>query len=111
MDRHASPPRPPSRARKIVGARAGSVARHVLRSSGKRSPRRQAKQISESRASVAGRLGARRAFGRGHRPSPCRVESVAPGRCIIESEFGIVDAQLDTQLRVIERPALWEGRP
>jgi type III secretion protein L len=31
------------------------------------------------------------------------TESVAPGGCVIESEFGIVDAQLDTQLRVIER--------
>jgi type III secretion protein L len=30
-------------------------------------------------------------------------EGVAPGGCVIESEFGIVDAQLDTQLRVIER--------
>jgi type III secretion protein L len=33
-------------------------------------------------------------------------ESVAPGGCVIESEFGIVDAQLDTQLRVIERALL-----
>jgi type III secretion protein L len=33
-------------------------------------------------------------------------ESVAPGGCVIESEFGIVDAQLETQLRVIERALL-----
>jgi type III secretion protein L len=34
------------------------------------------------------------------------VESVAPGGCVIESEFGIVDAQLETQLRVMERSLL-----
>jgi flagellar biosynthesis/type III secretory pathway protein FliH len=33
-------------------------------------------------------------------------ESVAPGGCVIESEFGIVDGQLETQLRVIERALL-----
>lgn len=38
-------------------------------------------------------------------------ESVAPGGCVIESEFGIVDAQLDTQLRVIERVLLGGGGP
>lgn len=33
-------------------------------------------------------------------------EGVAPGGCIIESEYGIIDAQLETQLRVIERSLL-----
>lgn len=37
------------------------------------------------------------------------AESVAPGGCVVESEFGIVDARLDTQLRVIERALLGAG--
>jgi type III secretion protein L len=37
--------------------------------------------------------------------------SVAPGGCVVESEFGVIDAQLDTQLRVIERALTREGKP
>jgi type III secretion protein L len=38
-------------------------------------------------------------------------DTVEPGGCVVESEFGIVDAQLDTQLAVIERNLLRPGRP
>ncbi|HYE91947.1 MAG TPA: type III secretion system stator protein SctL [Terriglobales bacterium] len=37
------------------------------------------------------------------------AESVDPGGCVVESEFGVVDAQLETQLRVIERALLSAG--
>jgi type III secretion protein L len=36
-------------------------------------------------------------------------ESFPRGGCRIESDFGMVDASLDTQLRVIERHLLGEG--
>jgi type III secretion system HrpE/YscL family protein len=38
------------------------------------------------------------------------ADSVEPGGCVVESEFGIVDARLDTQLRVIERALSTGGR-
>jgi type III secretion protein L len=46
-----------------------------------------------------------------HLPAACMVEmradsSLAPGDCVIESELGIVDARLETQLRVIEAALL-----
>jgi type III secretion protein L len=33
--------------------------------------------------------------------------SVAAGGCIVESELGVVDAQVDTQLASIEKALMW----
>ena len=46
-----------------------------------------------------------------HMPAACEVDirpdaTLEPGSCVIESELGIVDARLDTQLRVIEAALL-----
>lgn len=38
------------------------------------------------------------------------ADSVAAGGCVIESEFGIIDARLETQLRVIEQSLTHSGR-
>jgi len=38
------------------------------------------------------------------------ADSVAPGGCVIESEFGIIDARLETQLRIIEQSLTHPGR-
>lgn len=48
--------------------------------------------------------------------SSCEVEVLAsagvePGGCVIETEFGIIDARLETQLRVIEQSLTRSGRP
>lgn len=101
-------------ARKIIGAELATspdtvllIVREAL-TSGRRARRIEIKvNPSDAPRVRAGNL---------NLASSCEVEITAtagiePGGCIIETEFGIIDARLETQLRVIEQSLGGAGLP